>query len=149
MNSNTPITAGSEKQMTVTLLRASAATTKHQMLREIEEADSRDYGTGQRYNALCCVIERGQCWEPQRPEPSSFHARREVRFDFGVHDTPGGVLATIEQSRPVWRIVVRREDVIGYATRRADGAFGPVVIIADGVLLRRGATPLSLERVRI
>lgn len=135
---------------TITLLRFSAAKSRKAILAEIATGASRDHGTGHTFEGLSCAVEAEQDISTlESPVPVA------VR-EWGKHDASGAVcdaaglrsyLATqgAGKGRVMWRLTVRREDVIGWATREC--GYPNILYVSDGVILRCGAVAVAVERI--
>lgn len=134
----------------IAVLRYCQAKTKAQLLAEVAAPNSRDHGLGGGYNGLCVAIEDGQEFDAASLVEAPV---RYARMELDVIMTPGGLQANIATQgcgsrRTMWRMVVNRADIIGLADR-VEGGSWPRILTADGVLLRRGASVISAEKVKL
>ena len=110
---------------TINILRYSSAKTKVALLKEVANADSKDFGTGTRYGGLCVRVEKGQDFDPMSVM-DAFYATG-YKFDFAQVQSSASYLEAdietqgISETRKMWRITVDRADIIGLSDRTMGG----------------------------
>lgn len=122
--------------------RYTMATTKKQVMDEINNPNSRDYGTSQIFPGLCVSLAEGQ--EDFRPAKMPLY-----KLDNRAVNTPLALIATFNTDgcakRNMWSFWVDELDVLEFCGRIV-GSYHKEYL-ADGVIIRPGAKVYDLKRV--
>jgi hypothetical protein len=146
---------------TIKLLRYSSAKTKAAVLAEVSTADSKDHGTGSSFGGLCVAVECGQDYDAMALLDPSYEQQMvtdaynrpilKYVYNLQVVSSPAELEADICSQgvarRKMWRLTVDSSDIVGLSERFIPYPSGRGEVLADGVILRRGAKVLAVEAV--
>ena len=151
---------GSFSMKPITILRYSSATNKAGLLKEIENAASRDHGARETYGGLSVALENGQDFDvsnllpkyviDQMKQRSLIGNRPLLTPDLAHEHTPSSLAATLRtgglgEKRTMWRFKVDPSEIIGLSDRYTPGY--PPSYVADGLIMRPGAKVQEIEKV--
>lgn len=135
---------------TVTVMRYSEATTKAKLMREIANPDSRDHGTGTKFDGLVVGVLAGQQWaRPEKPRWSRQHEKLIDESEYRSTDDLAAYIETqgISNQRTMWLFDVDQADIAGWAYR-CQGGWQCPQILCDGICLRPGTAVVNVRKAR-